>query len=103
VFTNPGIPLGGRKSLTPWREPQRLWILKTGLGPKFRPADCSLVSYSSRIVSRSVMPESNPVVGPLSADAGSGVFAATNWSVVLAAGQREFTQAAEALEQFCRT
>jgi DNA-directed RNA polymerase specialized sigma24 family protein len=37
------------------------------------------------------------------AETRGGVFAATHWSVVLAAGQAESPQAAEALEKLCRT
>jgi len=36
-------------------------------------------------------------------EAHGGVFATTHWSVVLAAGQQESPQAAEALERLCRT
>jgi RNA polymerase sigma-70 factor (ECF subfamily) len=37
------------------------------------------------------------------AEARDGVFATTHWSVVLAAGQQESPQAADALEKLCRT
>ena len=39
----------------------------------------------------------------LSTEAVSAHFATTHWSVVLAAGERELPQAAEALEKLCRT
>ena len=39
----------------------------------------------------------------LSSEPASAQFATTHWSVVLAAGERELPQAAEALEKLCRT
>ena len=38
----------------------------------------------------------------LSSELASAHFATTHWSVVLAAGERELPQAAEALEKLCR-
>ena len=49
------------------------------------------------------MPDANPDAGPVSASANPGVFATTHWSVVLAAGQKDFPEAAAALEKLCRT
>ena len=48
------------------------------------------------------MPDANPEAGPVSANAGQGVFATTHWSVVLSAGQKDSPQAAAALEKLCR-
>src|SRR5438876_6969697 len=48
----------------------------------------------------------SPVSGrqkELSREPASAQFATTHWSVVLAAGERELPQAAEALERLCRT
>lgn len=48
------------------------------------------------------MPDANPEADPVSGSANSGVFATTHWSVVLAAGQKDSSQAAAALEKLCR-
>ena len=49
------------------------------------------------------MSHPNPEAGPISAKASGGVFATTQWSVVLAAGDSSAPDAQEALETLCRT
>ncbi len=48
------------------------------------------------------MPKGNPGLHALPATAHEGVFATTHWSVVLAAGERNNSEAAAALEALCR-
>ena len=48
------------------------------------------------------MPNTNPEADPLFASASQGVFATTHWSVVLAAGQGNSSEASAALEKLCR-